>query len=225
MNFNNLVSKQELQIPISSDKAAEWVKTLLSRFHSSKKSRDYLWLIKGIVKEILDELNPLGKYATNYYNNPDIFLKYYPGSSTSYDADFINCHGDLIERVEVIMAIDGHQRNIQREYINDFGYSGVYQTPEYSGNIKNRQWKETEAALFNSDEIIKIHHEQIQKAYLKKHNKIQKYPEMTLLIGVDISLLMDWEFQRIINLFEVYENSFKSIKCVNVASDHCWVLK
>jgi len=225
MNFNKLVNIQELQIPISSDKAAEWVKTLLSRFHKSKKSRDYLWQIKGIVKEILDELRPLGKYATNYYSNPEIFLKYYPGSSTSYDADFINCDGDIIERVEVTMAIDGHQRSIQREYINDFGYSRVYQTPEYSGNIRKRQWKETEVAIINSDEIIKIHHEQIQEAYIKKHNNIQKYPDMTLLIGVDISLLVEWELQMIIDYFEVYENSFKSIKCVNVASDHCWVLK
>ncbi len=225
MKFNNLINKEELSEPIRSDKAFEWVESLLLRFHESDQSKDFFRLKKGITQELLDELYPLGKYAKSHYNDPEIFLKFYPGSSTSFDADFINPEGNLIERVEVTMAIDGQQQRIQSEAINEFGHSPIYQTPKYSGNAKNRVLEETETVTISSDEIFIIQSKRIQEAYAKKHNNIHKYPNMTLLIGVDIPLFMEWEYQRIIDQFEVLENSFKSIKCVNVSSNHCWILK
>ncbi|MBN1906328.1 MAG: hypothetical protein JW927_14650 [Deltaproteobacteria bacterium] len=225
MDFNHLISKQELQKPISTDKAFKWVESLLNRFLESEDSKRFLRLKNGVTQELIDELYPLGKYSKNYYNNPDIFLKYYPGSEKSFDADFIDGKGNLIEKVEVTMAIDGQQQRIQSEAINEFGHSPVYQTPNYTGNRRNRVLKETESTTISSDKIFEIQTKRIQEAYRKKHTNIIKYPNMTLLIGVDIPLFMEWEYERIISQFEMLENSFESIKCVNVSSDHCWVLK
>ena len=64
----------------------------------------------------MDEIRPLSKYAMHAYNDPKIYLKYYPDTKNSFDADFIDADKNLIERVEVTMAIDG-QGEIGRAHV------------------------------------------------------------------------------------------------------------
>ncbi|MCK4622559.1 MAG: hypothetical protein KAT62_10160 [Desulfuromonadales bacterium] len=205
--------------------ALKWAHSLLARFHEPKEAIEFQRLKKGITQELHDELIPLGKYAKSHYNNPEIYLRFYSGSETSYDAEFVDKDERLIERVEVTMAIDGQQARIQSEAINKFGHSPVYQTPNYTGTSKNRSLGETESVTISSDTIIEIQAERLKSAYLKKHKNIHKYPNTTLLIGVDIPLFMEWEYQRIIENFQPLNNTFQSIKCVNISSEHCWHLK
>jgi hypothetical protein len=225
MNPNSLIKDNELRNLIRSDKALEWVESLMIRFHDSKENLEFIRLKNGVTQELLDELLPLGIYAKNNYNKPNIFLKYYPGSVTSYDADFIDQNGDLIERVEVTMAINGQQSRIQAEAINKYGHSSVYHTPEYSGKSKKRKIKKSDVVTIESDSIVELYVERIQEAYVKKHENLNKYPETTLLIGVDIPLFMESKYQAIIESFKILENTFNSIKCVNTSSNHYWCLK
>jgi hypothetical protein len=225
MNPNDIVKPAEIGVPIGTDKALLWVESLIKRFYVSKEAKDFIILKNGITQEILDELLPLGKYAKHHYDDPNILLKYYPGTENSFDADFININDELIERVEVTMALDGQQSRLQSESIIKFGHSSVYHTPIHSGTLKNRVLTESEGATIGSDEIIDLQVSRIQSAYEKKHKNIAKYPETTLLIGVDIPLFMEWEYQNIIERFNVLENTFHSIKCVNTSSNHCWHLK
>jgi hypothetical protein len=227
MNPNTLISDKELREPVQSNTALEWVESLMSRFYNTKENQDFITLKNGVTQELLDELLPLGKYAKSHYNSPEILLKFYPGCSTSYDADFIGRQGNLVERVEVTMAVDGQQSRIQAEAMNQYGYSRVYHTPEYSGTVKNknRKIKEPEGSIIGTDYIIELQVNRIQEAYRKKNKNLDKYPDTTLLIGVDIPLLMDWEYQSIIERFEVSQSTFRSIKCVNISSNHYWCLK
>ncbi|GAB2883170.1 hypothetical protein GCM10027180_11590 [Microbulbifer echini] len=225
MNLNTLINIDELRDYIQSDIALKWVKSLISRYSETSESLDFITLKKGITKEVLDELLPLSKYAQSYYNDPKVFLKFYPGSTTSYDADFIDSEGKLLERIEVTVAIDGQQSTIQAESIVEFGHSPIYHTPEYCGNVKNRTINETDGDIVGTDSIIDLQSERIQRAYRKKHENLHKYPNTTLLIGADIPLFMEWEYQAIIDKFEVLEDTFNSIKCVNISSNHCWILK
>ncbi|WP_299589551.1 hypothetical protein [uncultured Microbulbifer sp.] len=223
--MNTLINIDELRDYIQSDIALKWVKSLISRYSETPESLDFITLKKGITKEVLDELLPLSKYAQSYYNDPKVFLKFYPGSTTSYDADFIDSEGKLLERKEVTVAIDGQQSTIQAESIVEFGHSPIYHTPEYCGNVKNRTINETDGDIVGTDSIIDLQSERIQRAYRKKHENLHKYPNTTLLIGADIPLFMEWEYQAIIDKFEVLEDTFNSIKCVNISSNHCWILK
>lgn len=225
MNPNNLVSLEELNVPVRSDEALEWVESLLKRFYKSKLGTEFIRLKKGITQEILDELLPLSRYAKAYYNTPDVLLQFYPGCKTSYDADFICCRGSLIERVEVTMAIDGQQSRIQAEAIQEYGHSPIYQTPKFTGNSKNRKIFETESETISNEDIIKIQVDRIQKAYTNKHKNIHKYPNVTLLIGVDIPLFVESECLQILEKLNIFDNTFDSIKCVNTSSHQYWCLK
>jgi len=225
MNFNDRIRKEELHKPVGSDRALTWAHSLLARFNDSKEAIEFKRLKKGITQELHDELIPLGKYAKLHYNNPDIYLKFYSGSKTSFDADFIDKDECLIERVEVTMAIDGQQARIQSEAISEFGHSPMYQTPNYTGTSKNRVIEETESTIISNESIYEIQSQRLNEAYLKKHENIHKYPDTTLLIGIDIPLFAEWECQKIMDQFQVVENTFKSIKCVNVSRDLYWCLK
>ena len=138
--MNEILKTEELRINIRSDEALSWVNSLIIRFDESNESREFLRLKKGITKELLDELLPLGKYASKHYNDPEIYLKFYPGSETSYDADFVNKDNHLVERVEVTMAIDGQQSRIQSEDIRDcHQVSRGEQRPEARGRESVRR--------------------------------------------------------------------------------------
>lgn len=223
--MNNLVNEAELRKPIICNEAEQWVQMLLHRFHKSEETKQYLFLKRGIIQELIDELIPLSKYASRVYADSEVFLKFYPGTTTSFDADFVDKNDKLIERVEVTMAIDGQQKRIQAEALVKYGHTRIHETPKYSGKMRNRIIEEPESHITSSSAIIERQTLLLQEAYLKKHKNLHKYPETTLLIGVDIPLFMDWEYKKIMDGFRIMDKTFKSIKCVNVSSNHYWCLK
>jgi hypothetical protein len=223
--LTDIVRREELVQAIATDVVSEWVSSLILRYHESRAAKKFLRLKRGISQELLEELLPLAKYSKAFYNCPDIFLKYYPGTENSFDAEFIDGKGNLIERVEVTLSIDGYQSILQAEALNEFGHAPIYETPEFNGNAKNRELKEPIVSLISTETIIQTESEKLQRAYLKKHKNIHKYPNVTLLIGIDLPLLLSWEYKRIIEPFQVLENTFNSIKCVNLSSNHYWCFK
>jgi len=224
MNPNQLIDIEELKIPIRSDRVDVWVNEFLGRFHTNKKSREFIRLKKGVTQELLDEIYPLSKYSTFEYNDPNIFMRSYPGSETSFDADFVGVDGTLIERIEVTMAIDGARSRIQSEAINIFGRSPIYHTPEYRGNSKSRVISEPESQTITSDEIIFEQIGLLNRAYSKKHSNLHKYPNTTLLIAMDIPLFVEWEYSQIMEKFIPLKNTFKKVMCVNISGNQCWRL-
>lgn len=225
MLFNKFVTESEIRNLIPSNEIEDWINSLLCRFHVSEDAKQYLILRKGIVQEIFDELIPLAKYAKHQYNDPDVFLKFYPGSKTSFDADFVDNSGNLLERVEVTMAVKGQQNRIQREALIKYGHSSFFHTPNYSGNKKNRVINEPECCIIDSSDIIAEQSTLLQTAYNKKHSKLHKYPDTTLLIGLNIPLLMNWEYEQVIRDFHIHKNTFTSIKCVEITTGKYWFLK
>ncbi len=225
MKTNITITDKELSQPIKTTDAEHWVDSLLQKFHDTENNKQYLILRKGLVKEIVDELLPLVKYAKHQYNDPNVFLKFYPGSSQSFDAEFINNNNEVIERVEVTMAINGQNRRIQSEYFIKYSHAPIFEAPNYSGNSKERSLPEHQSSCISSDIIYKNQLSLLQSAYDKKQKNIHKYPNLTLLIGLDLPLHMSFEFQQIINYFKSEENTFKSIKCVSICGAHFSILK
>ena len=225
MNPNDLIKLEELKELVGSDKVSDWLNKFLERYRVSAELKEFIRLKKGVTKELLEEILPLSIYATYQYNDSDVYMQFYPGSTTSYDADFVNESGVLVERVEVTMALDGLQSQIQGEAINIFGHSSVYHTPDYLGHVKTRIIAEPECRTISSIEIIEKQAAMLNEAYAKKHMNIHKYPNTTLLIGMDIPLFMEQEYNEIMNKFNLLENTFKKIVCVNTSGSHCWRLK
>ena len=224
MDPNSLIDKEEISRLVPSCQVEQWVVSLLERYYSSRELIDFIRLKKGVTQELLEELLPLGKYASSYYKDSNVFLQFYPGTKNSFDADFVDFDGNLIERIEVTMAINGMQSRIQSEAINTFGHSCVYHTPKYTGSVKNRIISEPECKTIGSEEIIQIQAGWLNEAYCKKHKKLHKYPNATLLIGMDIPLFMEWEYQKIMDMFTPKPNTFKKVVCVNTSSNHSWRL-
>ena len=186
MKANVDISEDVLERIVKTTEVEQWVSSLLKKFHKNEDSKQYYFLKKGIVKEIVDELIPLSKYSMHAYNDASVFLKFYSGSKQSFDAEFIDTNNNLIERVEVTMAIDGQVKTIQAEHLIKYSYAPVYKTPDFTGKVKGRVIIEHESGCVDSITIIKEQAALLQNSYNKKQENIHKYPNTTLLIGLDI---------------------------------------
>ena len=225
MSPNELVKPDELSQPVACIDVEAWVESLFKRFQISKEAKQHLILGNGVVREMIDELAPLSKFVSSFYEDSDAFLRFYPGSENSFDADIIDEKGSIIERIEVTMAIDGQQKRLQAEALLKHGHSLIYETPEYSGNSKNRIISEPEFNTIDDSEIIEIQSSLLQTAYDKKQGMLSRYPNTTLLIGVHMPVSRPEEFDDVVHSLSIEANTFNSIKCVNVAGNHCAVLK
>lgn len=226
MSLNPTITNKELATPIKTKDAEMWVKSLLEKFHATRESRDFLILRKGVTNKIIKELIPLSKYCSRKYTAEGYLLKFYPGSEQSFDAEIIKDNGDLVERVEVTLAIDGYQNSIQAEALVEFGTAPIYRTPLYEGTGRNRQLLEnSEYDLIDNDEWINKLSILIQESYNKKHNNIHKYPETTLLIGVDIALASNGEASQVLSSFSIFPDTFEKVYCVNISGFQLWELK
>lgn len=224
VNINEIVSSEELGLPKRVDVAFEWTSALLERFHTNDELKKILILKKGLVQEIVDELLPLSIYSGEEYAGSDFFLKFYPGSTNSFDGEVIDKEGKLIERLEVTMAVDGYQRALQGESLLQLGHSPIYHTPEYSGKYQEREILESQPELICSSEIIRRHSSQILEVYEKKSRNISKYPDTNLLIAIDLGLLLDFECDQIINAAKIENSSFPRVSLVDITSKRVWRL-
>ncbi|HDY86522.1 MAG TPA: hypothetical protein ENH82_00220 [bacterium] len=225
MNLTGYVSKEELKVPKPINEIEEWVGSLLLRYTESEEAKEFLQFKKGITKEIVDELIPLSKYCKHYYSDTNCYLKFYPDSDTSFDAEIISENGDLVERVEVTMAINGHEHQMQAEALREFGMVSSWGMPEYSGTAKDRVITEPELTTIDSSEMIVIQSILVQEAYDKKQANIHKYPNTTLLIGFYFPCMFPHELGALTNLPLLKENTFCSVKCVSILDDHHWSIK
>jgi len=220
MKHNDLITESELRKPIKTTEAEKWVRSLLERYHDTEDKKRYLILKNGIVKKVVDELIPLSRYSKHEYNQSSIYLKYYPDSRQSFDAEFIDKNNNVIERVEVTMAISGQNRRIQDEHFIKYSHTPLFKTLKSSGKVGDRVLNEHELSCIDQETIIKIQSDLLQSAYDKKQCNITKYPDTTLLIGLDIPVHMKSEFHQIINTFKPEINTFKAIKCVSICGLH-----
>ncbi len=226
MSLIPTITNKELATPIKTKDAEVWVQSLLKRYHVTRESRDFLIQRKGVTNEIIKELIPLSKYCSRKYSCEGYLLKFYPGSEQSFDAEIIKDNGDLVERIEVTLAIDGYQNSIQAEALVEFGTAPMFRTPLYEGvGRKRRLLENSEYDFIDNDEWINKLAVLIQKSYNKKHGNIHKYPETTLLIGVDIALASNGEASQVLSCFTLSPNTFEKVYCVNISGLQLWELK
>lgn len=204
-----------------------WVEELLNRFHKTKELKSILVNRERQVAEIIYELLPLSKYINAYFKKSDYFLHFYPGSSQSFDAEIKNKEGNLIEKIEVTMAIDGQSDRIKTECSIVHGIAPVIKTPEYSGNARNRVINADTTLLAEPEDVINYYKDLIQSAFDKKHKKLYKYSNTVLLIAFEVPkfFLEQWEFNEIIKSLNIPNNTFNKVVVVNVSSNQYWLLK
>jgi hypothetical protein len=222
-----MITAQELREPIACDDVDSWIESLLQRFHVSEEWKTRLKLRKKPVDEIVYELVPLSKYINAFHKTPDLKLYYFPGSSQSFDAEIRKLNGELVERIEVTMAIDGYGDTIRTECLLEHGIAPIIKTPEFTGLSKNRVISVNTSCIADSEDVILNYASLIKDAFKKKQENIDKYPNTTLLIGIEVQefFLEPWEFDVILESVKIPKDTFDKIILVNVSSDQYWRLK
>lgn len=222
-----MITEQELREPIACDDVESWIESLLQRFHVSEEWKTRLKLRKKPVDEIVYELVPLSKYINAFYKNSDFKLYYFPGSGQSFDAEIREIGGELVERIEVTMAIDGYGDTIRTECLLEHGIAPIIKTPVFTGLSKNRVISENTSYIADSEDVILNYTSLIKNAFKKKQENIDKYPNTTLLIGIEVPefFLESSEFDVISKSVKIPKDTFDKIILVNISSDQCWELK
>ncbi len=222
-----LITDEKLKIPIQCCRVETWVEELLNSFHKTEGLKSILVNRERQVAEIVYELLPLSKYINAYFKKSDHLLYFYPGSAQSFDAEIKNKAGNLIEKIEVTMAIDGQSDKIKTECSIVHGIAPVIKTPEYSGNAKNRKISADTTLLAEPEDVINHYKDLIQSAFNKKHENLYKYPNTVLLIAFEVRkfFLDKWEFDEIIKSLNIPNNTFNKVVVVNISSDQYWLLK
>lgn len=220
--LNSIVAETELSSPVPVEHAYDYANSLLKRFHANERLKHILILRKGVVQEIVEEFVPLSIYSSLVYSSQGCLLKFFPGSKQSFDGQIVDLKGDVIETIEVTMAVDGYKRVLQGESLIKFGHSPIYQTPEYRGNARERVLYESEAEMVSIEEVIESHICQILRAYEKKAKHIQKYPDTTLLIATDLGLLLENERQEIISSVNLKSSEFPKVILVDITTKKIW---
>ncbi|MDF0750152.1 hypothetical protein NLU14_07890 [Marinobacter sp. 71-i] len=210
------VSLAELEVPIVAWDAYEWVQNLLERYHYDDESRRILQLGKGTVSKILEEVLPLAVYAKERIDFENVYLHYFASSSQSFDAEFRTGKGELVERTEVTIAINGFEEQIRRETIEQHGWSPGFGLNEYIGSVRNREIPEPEHRLHGQEEAVENLKNLVASAYSKKLENIDKYPGTSLLIGVDCFVLNSTsEFQKVISPVVGLKTPFEAVNIVD----------
>jgi hypothetical protein len=211
------VSLDELEVPIVAWHAYEWAQNLLKRYHYDDESRRMLQLGKGTVSKILGEVLPLAVYARQRKDFEDVYLHYFSSSSQSFDAEFRTREGELVERTEVTIAINGLEEQIRRETIEQHGWSPGFGLNEYAGSVRNREIPEPEHRLHGQEEAVANLKSLVESAYAKKVRNIDKYPGTSLVIGVDcFALNSKAEFQEVISPVVATKTPFEAVNVVDI---------
>lgn len=218
------VSLEELEVPILAWQAYEWTQNLLKRYHHDEESRRMLQLGKGAVSKILGEVVPLAVYARQRKEFEEVYLHYFASSSQSFDAEFRTRDGELVERTEVTIAINGLEEQIRRETIEQHGWSPGFGLNEYAGNVRNRKIPEPGHRLHGQEEAVANLKSLVESAYAKKVGNIDKYPGTSLVIGVDCFVLNSRvEFLEVIAPVLAYKTPFEAVNIVDTKGRffHC----
>ncbi|HEY9833175.1 MAG TPA: hypothetical protein V6D26_21660 [Stenomitos sp.] len=218
------VTIEELEIPIIAWDAYEWAQNLLKRYHRDDESGRMLRLSKGIVSKILEEILPLAVYAGQRSDFKDVYLHYFASSGQSFDAEFRTGEGELIERTEVTIAFDGFEEQIRRETIERYGWSPGFGLNEYAGSVRNRAIPEPEHRIYGQQEAVAKLKSLVESSYTKKVAEITKYPDTSLVIGVDCFVLnSQTEFQEVISSVVATDCPFDAVNIVdtNKRFYHC----
>ncbi|MBV2113447.1 MAG: hypothetical protein KUF82_21040 [Candidatus Thiodiazotropha sp. (ex Ctena orbiculata)] len=214
--MKTLVTIDELSKPILVEEAYDWIESLLKRFDKSEEFKQYLLLRKGVSGKIYNELLPLAVYGERIWRGQGVSLKYYPTSSQSFDADFINDENSLIERVEVTMATEGLEEQIQAETLVKYGWTPGFGMNEYGGNARNREIPEPEHRIYSQSEAIDKLTSLVNRAYNNKLQNRHKYHDLSLLIAFDCFVLNTAEeFNRIVGSISVDKSTFNKVHFVD----------
>ncbi len=218
MSINDIIKPDELSQLIKCSEALDVYENLINRFSTSHETAEYLRLKNGIAQELVDEFAPFSIYAHQCHGNSNNLMKYYYDTNQSFDGEILNAKAELLERVEITCAIDGHNESVRMERLNKEGMANVFGTVSYTGKKGNREFDEEEIQTVSSTQLETHYIELIDSAYLKKKNKVGKYDGMILLIAIEDFLVKGHNMDKIVSRLSLSKDRFSSIYLINICS-------
>lgn len=218
MSISDIVEPDELSQLIKCSDALNAYESLISRFSSSNETAEYLRSKKGIAQELVDEFAPFCIYAYQCHGDSNNLMKYYYDTNQSFDGEILNAKTELLERVEITCAIDGHNESVRMERLNEKGMANAFGKVKYIGKKGNREFAAEEVKTVSSTQLEALYIELIYCAYLKKKNKTGKYDGMILLIAIEDFLVKEHNMDKIISELYLSKDRFRSIFLINISS-------
>lgn len=173
------ITEELLQTPRSPTESYNWIKNTIDDICSTPEGKTAIRLREGKVKELIEEVLPLGIFGIKHYGaESEVTITPVMGSQ-SHDAT-VQGDEDNITHIEITQAHEGEGEYLRMRKLDETGQVSV------AGKISKQGTKKTglkitdeNIARFQEDlknEML----ERIQQAILRKHKK--DYPAKTALV-------------------------------------------
>lgn len=224
-DLDQIVTLEELSIPIRTEEVNNWVRKLCSRYHGSDSYLAYLNEQQGVPKKILGELLPIANLI-NFKSIPyqEAYLHYYPYGTTSFDAEIKDYQGNIVEKIEVTQACNGYQERLEREKLRGHGIANIWIYENRKDQRFQKDPLDPEIGTISSDQITKDGINLIQEAVRRKSIP-GKYPNTSLLVSFDDFRFLSLQDRSILEeTFNSFKSPFSTIYFVGISGHYFYEL-
>ena len=205
------LTEEILQQAHSAKDYLNWTKTLISDFRSEENGIEQIRLRKGLAKQLMEEMLPIGRFAMNHFEaSSDVIIELRLGNQ-HYDAivkDKRTPKGS-IEYIEVtgtniVGASNGYEDYLFKHHLHHQGLSGTGKISAAGSKFKGLK-TELQREMVSQAAVLEHEKQTIQEAIDRKSGI--DYPAHTaLVISFDDSFAFD-RTDNIDNIMSVLEAS------------------
>jgi hypothetical protein len=171
-----------------------WVEGLCSRYKSPEWNNFFVEK-RGLTNRLQGELVPLAFLCDHLApQRANSFLKYFPGSGQSFDAQVLKLDGSVEEVLEVTLACDGYRDAIAGEYLKKYGWVPLWIPLSYSGKRNSRELPLPEIQSMDAEQIVEDTLILVRSAIEAKSTS-GKYENISLVVGFEDFRLLDRHFE------------------------------
>lgn len=164
------LTKDSMQKPRTPKDLLEWANKMIDKMRSSSEGKKALRFNRGLAKELVDELLPLGLFGTRHFKtNPEV--KIIPSiGCQNYDAKVQGDEGP-IDFIEVTQAHEGRNDHLRKKVLEDKGIVSGTGKVSSSGNKRTGHKINTETRWHYAEDLKNEEWERIKAAATRKSSK------------------------------------------------------
>ena len=209
------VDTAELNVVLKLGEFRPWVESLCERYKNPEWN-DHFVAKRGLTNRIQGELIPLALlcfHLTTLRSNS--YLKYFPGSTQSFDAQMLSADHSVEEVLEVTLACDGYRDSIAGEYLKKHGWAPLWIPLEYSGRKNSREISLPVIRSMSTHQIIEDGLTLVRNAVDTK-SVSGKYQNTSLVVGFEDFRLRNIDFEYARNALLGIKSTFQVIYYVGL---------
>jgi hypothetical protein len=200
------LSVEELGSRVPLTEVRAWVEGLCARYRNPEW-KDYFDEKRGLTNKLQGELVPLALLCDQLSpSRATAFLRYFPSSGQSFDAQVLAADGRIEEVLEVTLACDGYRDSIAGEFLKKYGSAPLWIPPSYAGRRTSRELPLPEVQSMDAEQIVEDGLVLVRNAVEAKSTS-GKYENVSLVVGFE-------DFRLLSGHYEYAKAEFDKIKSV-----------